>query len=71
MATPLITGNAAAHAYLREQYRRQHAYNIAEFRERLTKREAKAAAWAAMRAEMGRQRAIEEYRRRLANQIIQ
>ena len=71
MATPLITGNQQAQAYLAEQYRRQHAWNIAEFRERMTKREAKAAAWAQMRAEMDRQRAIEEYRRRVANRIIQ
>jgi len=71
MATPLISGNPEAQAFLREQFRRQHQYSLFEFQRRLTKAEARAEAWARMRAEMERQRYIAEMQRRAMNATIQ
>jgi len=54
MPTPLISGDPEAQAFLREYYRRMHEYNLFAWKQRMTKKEAHAAAWQAMRARFGR-----------------
>lgn len=54
MPRPLITGDPVAAEMLRREFRRQHDYNLFMWRLRLTKAEAHAAAWAAMRARLQR-----------------
>ena len=70
MATPLISGDRNAQAYLAEQYRREHQYSLFAWQQRMSKKEAHAEAWRRLMAERDRQRQIAEYQRRQQNQII-
>jgi len=52
MATPLITGNRNAQKFLSTGFYKRHAFSPFFWEQRMTKSEAHAAAWAAMRRRM-------------------
>ena len=70
MATPLITGDAAAHQFLSEQFKRQHAYSLFSWRKQQTKAEAHAEAWRRLMEERERQRRIQAMIQQQRNQVI-
>ena len=54
MATPIMTGNEEAQRFLQEEYRRLHYSNMFMFYQGMSKREARSAAFMAMRQRLGR-----------------